>query len=77
MPYGVLHFGFTILLRNWEKEKKKMIFFWREKTIEKQNSAVIMIPVDWKRTVFERSWNFKGNRLNKYIQKENFMKYLK
>ena len=45
------NFGFTILFKKWEKEKKDDIFL-RKKTEEKQNSAAIMISVDRKGTVF-------------------------
>ena len=52
----ILHFGFTILLNKWAKEKKKMIPFCEEKKKkkieEKQNSTAIMISVDGKRTIF-------------------------
>ena len=81
MPYirnllnGVLHFGFRILFKKWEKGEKKMILFWG-KTEEKQNVATIMISVDGKGQFFQWSWNYKGNRLNKRIKKEKFLKNL-
>ena len=43
-----LNFGFTILLKKWAKEKRKIIPFWGKKTEEKQNSATIMTSVDGK-----------------------------
>ena len=53
-----------------------MITYLRKKIEEKQNSATLMISVDEKRTVFQWSWNYKGNRLNKHIKKDNFKKDL-
>ena len=41
-------------------KKKKMIPFWGKKTEEKQNSAVIMISVDWKGTVFPVKLKLQG-----------------
>ena len=44
----------------------------REKKEEKQNSTTIIISVYGKGQFFQWSWNYKGNRLNKDIKKENF-----
>ena len=56
----VLHLGFTVSIKQWTKEKKKMIPFWGKKQ-EKLNSATTMMSVDG-------SWNYKGNSLNKDIE---------
>ena len=56
------------------KEKKKMIPFGGKKTDEKQNSATIMISVDGKGAVFPVNLKLQGNRLNKDIKKEIFLK---
>ena len=63
-----LHFGFTILLKQKREDDKK--------AEEKQNNAIIMISVDGKGTFFQWSYNYKENRLNKDIGKENFKKDL-
>ena len=47
-----MYCGFTILLRQWGKEKKKMTLIWGKKTKEKQNSVNIKISVVGKDTVF-------------------------
>ena len=73
-----MQFGFTISWcyeNNGQKKKKKITFFCVKKK-RKQNVVTIMIsvgplpPADGKGTVF--SVKLKGNRLNKYIEKENF-----
>ena len=51
MVNGVLHFGFTILFKKIGKRKKRR-YLSEEKSEEKQNSAIIMISVDGKETVF-------------------------
>ena len=56
------------------KEKKKMIPFGGKKTDEKQNSATIMISVDGKGAVFPVKLKLQGNRLNKDIKKETFLR---
>ena len=56
------------------KEKKKMIPFWGKKADKKQNSAIIMISVPGKGAVFPVKLKLQGNRLNKDITKENFLK---
>ena len=64
-----------MLRKQWTKEKKEDNIFLRKKK-RKQNVVTIMIsvgplpPADGKGTVF--SVKLKGNRLNKYIEKENF-----
>ena len=56
-----------------DKEKKK-IPFWGKKADEKQISATIMISVHGKGAVFPVKLKLQGNRLNKDITKENFLK---
>ena len=51
-----------------------MIPFGGKKTDEKQNSATIMISVDGKGAVFPVNLKLQGNRLNKDIKKEIFLK---
>ena len=48
---SVSHFGFTILLKKWEKGKTRRCLS-EEKTEEKQNLASKMISVEWKGTIF-------------------------
>ena len=47
---AVLHFGFTMLLKQWEKEKKWK--FSNERAELKQNAVAIMISEDGKGNVF-------------------------
>ena len=51
-----------------------MIPFGGKKTDEKQNSATIMISVDGKGAVFPVKLKLQGNRLNKDIKKETFLR---
>ena len=62
MLNGNLHFGFTISLKNGQKEKKKkkMTPFWAKKTEEKQNSTTIMISVNRNGTVFPGKLKLQG-----------------
>ena len=46
----------------------------RRKAEEKQNNAIIMISVDEKGTFFQRSYNYKGNRLIKTLKKRTLKK---
>ena len=55
-----MHFGFTMLLKQWTKEKKEDDAFLRKKREEKQNSATIMISVDEKGTVFPVKLKLEG-----------------
>ena len=52
MLNSVLHFDFTMLLKQWAKEKRRSHISEKKKTEEKQNSVTIMISADRKRTVF-------------------------
>ena len=45
---GVLHFGFTILLKNGKRKKENDTFLRKKKTEEKQNRVTIMISVHGK-----------------------------
>ena len=55
----VLHFGFTVSIKQWTKEKKKMIPFWGKKQ-EKLNSATTMISVVGKGTFFPVKLKLQG-----------------
>ena len=55
-------------LKKMGKRKKKKITFGG-KTEEKQNSATIMISVDWKTTTFQWSWNYERKCLNNMLKK--------
>ena len=57
--FGVLHFGFTMLLKHCAKEKMKMVHF-SGKTEEKQNSVTIIISVYGKGTVFPVKLKLEG-----------------
>ena len=63
---GILHFGFTVLLKNWQKKIRRW-YFLKKKTEKKQNSATIIISIDGKWTVFPVKLKYKGNYLNKDI----------
>ena len=56
----VLHFGLTILFKKWTKEKKKMIPFYRKNIDKRQSSAIIMISVEAKGTVFPVKLKLQG-----------------
>ena len=43
---------------------------FEEKTKEKQNSAIIMISVDWKGTLFPMRLKLQGQSFKKYIWKK-------
>ena len=69
---------YTLVLQLYLKKVRKREIvddiFLRKKPKEKQNSATIIICVNGKGTVLQWSWNHKGNRLNKDINKKNFKK---
>ena len=60
-------------LKELEKEKKKMIPFWRKKTAKQcYNNDIYR----WKKDSFSSEENYRGNCLNNCIKKENFKKVL-
>ena len=52
----VLHFGFTVSIKQWTKEKKKMIPFWGKKQ-EKQNSATTIVWIKILKQEFQKRSN--------------------
>ena len=52
-----------------KNKKKKVIPFWVKNAKEKQNSATIMISVEWKGTVFPVKLKLQGE-----FTKDNFKK---
>ena len=56
---GVLHFVLTMLLKEWEKEKRRRCIS-EKKTEEKQNSVTIMMSIDAKGTVFPVRLKLEG-----------------
>ena len=61
MLNSVLHFDFTMLLKQWAKEKRRSHISEKKKTEKKkQNSVTIMISADGKRTVFPVKLKLEG-----------------
>ena len=56
---GILHFGFTVLLKNWQKKIRRW-YFLKKKTEKKQNSATIIISIDGKWTAFPVKLKLQG-----------------
>ena len=62
---------FYNFIKKWAKKnkKEKVIPFWVKNAKEKQNSATIMISVEWKGTVFPVKLKLQGE-----FTKDNFKK---